>query len=114
MAFDDLEQRRIEGQVGALCKRRSPPHLREELSLQYRISGHEIEVFERRPDWRGSGPPTESPVAKLRFLRSTGEWRLYWMRADLKWHGYEPLPASFDLEELVREIDEDPNACFFG
>jgi hypothetical protein len=36
------------------------------------------------------------------------------MRADLKWHGYKPLPVSFDLEELVREIDEDPNGCFFG
>lgn len=29
---------------------------------------------------------TEAPVAKLKFICSGGKWRLYWMRADLKWH----------------------------
>jgi hypothetical protein len=36
------------------------------------------------------------------------------MRRDLKWHGYEMLPSSKDLKELVDEIDADPYACFFG
>ena len=114
MAFDELELKRIESGIGGLCKRRSPTHLGNEFRLEYRVNGHEVEVVERRANWRGSGSPTETPVAKLKFVRSTGEWRLYWMRADQKWHGYKPMPASFDLSDLVDEIDEDPNACFFG
>jgi hypothetical protein len=37
-------------------------------------------------------------------------WRLYWMRRDLKWHGYEMMPSRGDLSALVQEIDEDPRA----
>jgi hypothetical protein len=53
-------------------------------------------------------------VAKLKFIRSAGKWRLYWMRADLKWHEYPGLSSSHRLEDLVQEIDDDPLACFFG
>jgi hypothetical protein len=36
------------------------------------------------------------------------------MRRDLKWHGYDMLNPSKDLEGLVEEIDADPHGCFFG
>jgi len=114
MAFNDIELKRIERFVGDLCRRRSPAKFRDKLSLEYRVHGHDVIVFERRPRYRGQPGYTESPVAKLKFVRSVGEWRLYWQRADLEWHGYEPLPASRDLGELVAEIDADPSCCFFG
>ena len=114
MAFDDLELARIQRAVGGLCEKRSPPpHLRHELSVEYRVEGHAITVFERRPKWRGQGV-TEGGVARLRFIRQAGEWRLFWRRADLKWHSYSPLPSSTDLSDLVAEIQADPHACFFG
>jgi len=114
VAFSEIELRRIEQDVGGLCKRRSPTHLKDELSLQYRIKGHDVEVFERRPAWGRRGGQAETPVAKLKFVRTTGEWRLYWMRRDLKWHRYETTLSRGDLPRLVKEIDEDPHGCFFG
>lgn len=57
---------------------------------------------------------TETPVATLKFIRSAGKWRLYWMRADMKWHEYPGLFSSHRLDKLVQEIDADPLACFFG
>ncbi len=114
MPFNDLELARIERTVGKLCERRAPPpHLRHEISVGYRVEGHAVTLFERRPKWRGEGF-TEQEFAKLRFIRRAGEWRLFWQRADLKWHSYEPLASSTDLAELVTEIDTDPHACFFG
>ena len=53
-------------------------------------------------------------VAKLKFIRSANKWRLYWQRADLKWHEYPGRSSSDRLDELVREIDDDPLACCFG
>ena len=41
MAFSEIELKRIEQEVGGLCKRRSPTHLKDELSLEYRIKGHD-------------------------------------------------------------------------
>jgi len=114
MAFNDLELARIERTVGKLCERRAPPpHLRHEISMEYRVDGHAVTVFERRPKWRGKDF-TEEGVAKLRFVRRAGEWRLYWQRADMKWHSYTPLASSTELSDLVAEIDADPHACFFG
>jgi hypothetical protein len=77
------------------------------------VDGHDVVVFERRPRFRGPGV-TDSPCARLNFVRATGEWRLYWMKRDLKWHGYPARSSSNRLDELVAEIDKDPNCCFFG
>ncbi len=42
--------------------------------------GHDVEGFEVRAHWREPGREMRSAVAKLRFVRSAGEWRLYWRR----------------------------------
>lgn len=114
MPFSDLERKRIEQTVGEFCRTRSPARLKDKLRLEYCVKGHDVVIFERRPKWDDKTVWTESPVAKLKFIRSADKWRLYWRRADLKWHEY-PGPSSSDrLDDLVREIDADPLACFFG
>lgn len=114
MAFSEHELKRIERLVGGFCERRSPPEYRDEVRLEYRVRGHDVVVLEVRSAWDDPTEVTESPVAKFKFVRTEGEWRLLWRRRDLKWHGYEPLPASANLEELVAEVDRDPHGCFFG
>ena len=114
MAFSEIELARIEKAVGGLCGRRTIPGLKSELAFEYRVKGHDVTVFERRPHWDGTPGFTESGVAKFKFSRSAGSWRLLWQRADLKWHTYEPLASSDNLSELVAEVDEDPHGCFFG
>ncbi|MHB9052726.1 MAG: DUF3024 domain-containing protein [Thermoleophilia bacterium] len=37
----------------------------------------------------------EIPVAKLKYVRTKNEWRLFWQRRDLKWHAYELLSSSW-------------------
>jgi len=61
VAFSEIELKRIEQEVGGLCKRRSPTHLKDELSLEYRIKGHDVEVFERRPAWAGAADELRLP-----------------------------------------------------
>ena len=50
------------------------------------------QLFEIRPYWRDPTKKIENPVAKATFVRTTGTWRVFWQRADLKWHSYEPAP----------------------
>jgi hypothetical protein len=114
MAFTEIELARIDRTVGALCKRRTRPDKKALLSFEYKITGHDVTMVEVRPHWDGRPGHTEGGVAKLKFSRSTGKWRLLWRRADLKWHGYEPKSSSGDLAELVAEVDKDPYGCFFG
>ena len=114
MAFSELELKRIEQTVGEFCRKRSPAHLRDKLRLEYSVKGHEVVMFERRPRWDNKNEWTESPVAKLKFIRSANKCRLYWQPSDLKGHEYSGLSSSEHMGELVREIDVNPLACFFG
>ena len=114
MAFTELELARIRRTVGGLCSRRTRPELKSQLSLEYRVTGHDVTIFERRPNWDGTPGFTENGVAKLKFTRRTGKWRLLSQRADLKWHAYKAQSARGELPELVSEIDADPWGCFFG
>ncbi len=56
----------------------------------------------------------EHPVAKATYVKTQGIWKVYWQRADLKWHGYEPDPEVETLQEFLAIVDRDEYACFFG
>ena len=115
MAFSEFEIKRCEKAVNVfLDKRRPPPHIRAELDLNFRIKGQNVEIFEVRPQWREPEKIMEHPVAKATYVKTQGIWKVYWMRADLKWHGYEPHPEAKTIEEFLEVVDKDENACFFG
>lgn len=113
MAFSEIELKRIDHTVGALCRKRSPAHVKDKLRVKYQVKGHKVVIVERRPRWKNPTEWTESVVAKLKFVRTVHQWQLYWQRANLRWHGYEPFFSSKDLAELVQEIDRDPHGCLF-
>jgi hypothetical protein len=114
MAFSELERKRIAQTVGEFCRKRSPAHLKDKLRLEYSVKGHEVVIVERRPRWDNPKERMESPVAKLKFIRSANKRRLHWQWADLKWHEYPGRSSSDRLGDPVREIDDDPLACCFG
>ena len=84
------------------------------MSLEYRVNRHNVELFERRSRWDGKPGFTETPVAKFAFVRTSGKWRLFWMRANLKWMAYESESTNGDIAELASEVDADSWGCFFG
>lgn len=95
-------------------KRRPPLHIRNLMRDGQRIDGHSIELFFVRPVWDDPTRYTEESIAKITFVRSSGIWRIFWKRADGKWHRYPPRPEAATLEAALRVVDQDANACFFG
>ena len=115
MALTELECKRCEKALADFMARRRPlPHLREQLDIGYKIEGQSIEIFEIRPDWKDAGVRQESPVAKATFVRTQGLWKVFWMRADLKWHSYEPKAAVNTFQGFLGAVDRDEHGCFFG
>lgn len=41
-------------------------------------------------------------------------WKIYWMRADLKWHSYSPAPTVGSIEKFLELVEIDKHACFLG
>ncbi len=95
-------------------KRRPPAHIRDELDIGYRFEGQSIEIFEVRPEWDDPTVKGESTVAKTTYVKSSDHWKVFWQRADLKWHGYGPCRIVKTLEEFVKLVDEDEFGCFWG
>jgi hypothetical protein len=115
MSFSELELKRIDATVGDLCRRASPAEHADKLRYVYDIDGHAVSLMEERPPWDSTpGDWTRLGIARFRFFRSRGEWQLYWMRADLKWHVYEPIEPTPDLASLVRVVEQDQYCAFFG
>jgi hypothetical protein len=74
-----------------------------------------VEIFEVRPALGGAaGEKVEIPVAKATYVRTVRRWRVFWLRQDMKWHTYQPVPDVATIEEFVTLVREDRNACFFG
>jgi Protein of unknown function (DUF3024) len=111
----EFETKKAEKAVLAfLAKRRPLPHIRPQLDIGYRISGQSVELFEIRPRWDRSDEKMEHAVAKATYVKSKEAWNVFWQRADLKWHRYDPTPQVGSLEKFLALVDEDKHACFFG
>ncbi len=115
MAFNDLERKRIENTVGAFVENLRPlPPIRPQLDFGYRVTGQSIELFEIRPQWNKPEVKQEQAFAKATFVQTQNKWKIYYERADLKWHGYEPVPDVSTIEEFLAIVKNDEFACFFG
>ena len=115
MALSEFELKRTEKLLDDFIqKRRPPPHVRNELDLAFRIKGQSVEIFEVRPYWRDSSKKLEHSVAKATYNKSKGNWSIFWQRADLKWHRYEPNPEVPSIEDFLNLVQKDELCCFFG
>jgi len=115
MALSELEKKRVERAVAAFMeKRRPPPHVRSQIDRGFRIKGQSVEIFDTRPDWRHPSKTMEQSIAKATYVRTVCLWKVFWMRADLKWHAYDPAPQVGTIEKFLELVDEDRHGCFFG
>ena len=57
---------------------------------------------------------TRFPIARLRYTKATRQWSRYWRDRHLRFHLYERIAPSARIDDLLREIDRDPTAIFWG
>lgn len=101
--------------VRRFCDRRVPAEARDEVCLEVTTRAATITIVERRPLWEGGpGAWTHMPIAQLRHDTAAGTWALFWADRNRRWHGYDHLDPTPQLEDLLKEIDEDPFSMFWG
>lgn len=104
----------IEVMENFLSRKRPPEEIRNRLDFGYKIEGHSIILFEIRPQWNKPEIILEHPFAKTTFVKAKNSWKVFWMRADLKWHSYTPKPTVKRLSEFTKLVEVDQHHCFFG
>ncbi len=115
MAISEFEIKRCQRELSKFFEaRRPPPSIRHELDMGYRLENQSIEIFSIRPDWEDPNQTMEESHAKATYVKTTSVWKIFWQRADLKWHPYEPALAVRYFEEFLEIVKADEYACFFG
>lgn len=84
------------------------------MDFGYRLTEQSVEILEIRPQWNDRSIIHERAIAKATFVRTQGLWKVFWMRASLKWHGYEPAPTAASIDEFLMIVEADQCGCFFG
>ncbi len=97
------------------CTDKTPPELRDKMRLEVDVRGNSVAISDCRPLWGGGpGEWTRMKIAQLRYDPSTATWTLYWADRNSRWHRYDDVEPTRDLDVLIAEIDEDPTSIFFG
>jgi hypothetical protein len=115
VALSEFEMQRCQRLLGQFIeRRRPPPHIRDKVDLAFRMRRQSVEIFEVRPHWEDKRRMLEHPVAKATYVKSKRVWKVFWMRADAKWHNYKPDPEVGSIEEFLAVVQIDEHNCFFG
>lgn len=113
--LSEFEKKRCAKLVaGFIEKRRPSPHLRTKIDLAFRVKGQSVEIYEVHPHYEDKNKIIEQPVAKATYNKSKGKWKIFWQRADLKWHSYGLAPEVNSIEHFLEVVDENLYGCFFG
>ncbi|MFH1356384.1 MAG: DUF3024 domain-containing protein [bacterium] len=115
MSFNDIQQKQIERAINNfMATKRPPPEIRDQLDFKIELKGQSIIIYEVRPRFDDKSKIMNHEVAKTTYVKRTNVWKIYWMRADLKWHGYQPKPQVKNIDAFFKVVDEDKHCCFFG
>jgi len=115
MSFSEFELGRYRQILDEYMEQRRPPaQLRGQIDVSYRIDGQSVEIFVMRPSYMDPSQKMKEPIAKAIYVMKGDIWKVYWQRADLKWHGYTPAPEVATLEDFIEIIQSDQHGCFWG
>ena len=87
--------------------------MRDKLDISFTLQNQSLEIFEIRPNFK-SGEKIRIPIAKATFVKTENKWKIFWQRADLKWHIYEPKNMVKNISDFLKIVDKDEYHCFWG
>jgi hypothetical protein len=100
--------------IRVFCEERTPPEFRDQMRVEAGERGKSVTIFECRPPWpEKEAEWTRMPIGQLRFDPATALWTLFWADRNDRWHLYD-LIDSGTVDQLLREIEDDPTCIFWG
>ena len=115
MPFNDLERKKLQKTLDAFIERTRPAApVRPRLDFGYNLSGQSVELLEIRPQWDDASVICKRAFAKATYVKTQNVWKIFWLRASLKWNGYAPQPTAPSIEGFLKTVEKDQYGCFYG
>src|SRR5581483_6872439 len=85
------------------CRGRVPEQVRDQVRIEADVAERCVTIVECRPPWRAcvSADWTRFPIARLQYTKSTGLWSLYCRDRNLRFHQYDRVTATENVEEAA-------------
>ncbi|MGH3992837.1 MAG: DUF3024 domain-containing protein [Pseudonocardiaceae bacterium] len=98
------------------CSERVPQRARHQVRVDCDVAPRHLTIVECRAPWQADDGPewTRFPIARLRYVKTSKMWELYWRDRNLHFHVYDRIGPAASVEELLVEIDRDPTGIFWG
>ncbi|MGH3836161.1 MAG: DUF3024 domain-containing protein [Pseudonocardiaceae bacterium] len=98
------------------CAGRVPERARHQVRVDCDVTHQHLTIVECRAPWREDDHHewTRFPIARLRYIKVSKTWELYWRDHNLRFHAYDRIGPSANIDELLAEIDRDPTGIFWG
>jgi Protein of unknown function (DUF3024) len=96
------------------CRERVPEQLWPQVKVEADVEPRHVTIVEVRPPWNGTGDHTRFPIARLRYISSTGLWAIYWRDRDLKFHEYDRKRPTKNVQVLLDYIADSGDPIFWG
>jgi hypothetical protein len=98
------------------CDAQVPQNMRDRVRVECEVAPRHLTIVELHPPWEepNDGEWMRLIVARLHYRRTAGTWHLYWADRNERLHEYDLCAPSAHVEDLLREIDDDPTCIFWG
>ena len=114
MVLPEIERYRVERLLSAFCAQRSPPRLRDQVRVGFRIRGAKVLVYEARPAFMEPGQWVEIKAAQFEYNPDTKRWTLYCFDRNSRRRPYYEADENQSFEYLLTEVADDPTGIFWG
>lgn len=104
----------IEVMENFMERKRPSENIRSKVDIKYEIDDQSVVIYEVRQRFDKADETLEHGVAKATFVKSSNDWKVFWLRSDLKWHSYQPQPRVKSLKEFIGLLQQDSHGCFWG
>jgi hypothetical protein len=115
MAIPENLKKEVEQKVTDFLKTQLPKINTDMVRLSYKFRGNNLTIFEERRSFCNPFDPDEwtlFPVAQMRYDPKEKNWTLYQLDRNEKWFIYVGRAHRGNIEDLLREIDQDPTEIF--
>lgn len=112
MAIPELELKRATVLLEKFCGR-LPANSRRHHTWHWKVRGHVITLFERRPVWRAKpGEFSENNLARFQFDPASYTWMLKCADPNGRFRAHEGFESVRNFEKLLAAVESDPAGVF--
>ncbi len=97
-----------------IARIRPAENIRDKLDVGYKIVDKSVFIIEIRPLFNDPDRKLELEMAKATFIKTSNQWKIFWLRSSGKWESYQPQPVVTSIEGVVEVIEKDELGCFWG